>query len=819
MKGLNAVLFIALLISACNPLERSEWSPEAAIPENAVFILKINDPSAVIRDLKNNEFSLTGPNEKSGIRFLEPLHLLEAMELDKPGYLVALPNPGDSLSYMYISRIQGSAKQPNETLKDTVQRAADSINTPEIPMKSSGKWYAAEIGNVRFTSPDSALIANKKKTGISPGSPEALMPLLKSADQGKVVSFFVDSRKADSLLRRDQKEEGAKWSSLARTVNLDLNLTPDSWQWTGVGIADDSIPSLLSLFSNTQPVVNTLASLAPQSADGLLAISFSDHTVFSANQNKVYPRAQRADSLFTTTEEVGIVFKGKDRAVIVNTYGALSLSESLQMSRSSSYEYQGKEIGVLAPDPLLQESFPSLVQNWRFTHYAVFDNAFIFSDNRNFLELIIRDINSENTFDSSAVYQSARSDLAEASSLLLLADKDKLKDVAAEILPPALLLQGQNKTLPDHIFAFQVVADRSFCHLNSLLKRKSGIEKKKGVVPRFTAQLDAPLATVPQFVTDHRNGTKEIVVQDNENNLYLISTDGKVLWKKKLEGRVQGRIEQIDLYKNGRLQLAFTTSNQFLVLDRNGKEVAPFDLKFSGPVLNPLAVFDYEGNRNYRFLVTQGRDVRMYNGKGNIVTGFKYTKAESAVLDRPRHFRIGSRDYLVFKLEDGSLKILNRVGDTRVNVSERIDFSENDVYIYNDKFIVTDKTGTLFSVDTRGKITRTRFNLAEDHGMDATVKTLSLMNDNVLTIKGNTASLDLGVYTKPRIFYIYDKIYVSVTDIQTQRAYLFDSNAIPFAGFPVYANSPVDLSDMDNDRKVEIAAKFEENSLIVYSLN
>ena len=48
-------------------------------------------------------------------------------------------------------------------------------------------------------------------------------------------------------------------------------------------------------------------------------------------------------------------------------------------------------------------------------------------------------------------------------------------------------------------------------------------------------QLDAPLATDPQFVTDHRNNKKEIVVQDTENNLYLISTDGKVLWKKKLE--------------------------------------------------------------------------------------------------------------------------------------------------------------------------------------------------------------------------------------------------------------------------------------------
>jgi len=608
-------------------------------------------------------------------------------------------------------------------------------------------------------------------------------------------------------------------SHLATSVALDLNTSQEILQWTGVGVTEDSIPSLLSLFNNTQPVVNTLASLSPEGADGLLAVSFSDQTVFAANQQRQFPGAQAYDSLFRTTEELGIVYQGNNKAVIINTYGALSLSEYLQNSSSSNFEYQGKEIGTLSSSSLLEEAFPSIVTDFKASHYTVLDNAFIFSNNRRFAELIIRNINSGNTFDTSAVYESARSELAEASSLLLLANNRKLDPIAGKFIPHALMEQHQDTDLPDHVLAFQVVADRSFCHLNTFLKRKSSLQKKKGVAPRFTAQLDAPLATTPQFVTDHRNDKKEIVVQDTENNLYLISTEGKILWKKALQGRVQGRIEQIDLYKNGRLQLAFTTSNQFLVLDRNGKEVAPFDMSFSGPILNPLSVFDYEGNRNYRFVVTQGSDIRMYNGKGKIVEGFKYTKAESAVLDRPRHFRIGSKDYLVFKLEDGSLKILNRVGDTRVPVKDRIDFSENDVYLNNNRFIVTDKTGTLFAVDTRGKITRTRFNLAEDHGMDATIKTLCLMNDNELTVKGNKATLDLGVYTKPRIFYIYDKIYVSVTDIQTQRAYLFDSSAIPFPNFPIYAASVIDLTDMDNNRTIEIVAKFEEDSLIVYSLN
>ncbi|NER11740.1 hypothetical protein SAMN06265375_10511 [Muriicola jejuensis] len=815
MKGFLAIGLIALLITACNPLDRSDRTPEEAIPQNAVFILKVHDPAAAKRELEQNDYN---SGSVPSVQILTFLSQLNDLNIDEPGYLAALPAEGDSLSYLYISRVPGQVIEV-DSLDPTDETPVDSLSSEAAETQSESGFSKIRIGNLEFRSRDSGLLNDLRESDFKDGPPLKLLSLLKKSGSGKPLTLFVDSDKADSLDLLNQKESSRKWSDLAGTLALDLSTASDKLQWTGVGVPNDSLPSLLTLFEHTQPTINSLASLAPEGADGILTLSFTDHTVFAENQRKSYPKARASDTLFRTVEEIGLVFQGNNRAVLMNTYGALSLSEYLLRMRSSSYDYQGKEIGELSPDDLLEAAFPSLLKDFKFTHYTALDNAFVFSESKEFLELIIRNINSGSTYDTSASYQSAREELAEASSLLLLGDKDKMEKIAAELLPSGLVQLSNASSMQDPLLAFQVVADRSFSHLNLLQKRKSGRSRKQGVNPRFTIQLDAPLANTPQFVTDHRNNKKEIVVQDSENNLYLISSEGKILWKKELGGPVQGRIEQIDLYKNGRLQLAFTTSNQFLVLDRNGKEVAPFTKKFPGAILNPLAVFDYEGNRNYRFVVTQGSDVRMYNGKGNTVSGFKYTKAESAVLDRPKHFRIGTRDYLVFRLEDGTLKILNRVGDTRVAVNEKIDFSENDVYLYNDKFIVTDKTGTLFSIDTRGKLTNTRFNLAKDHGMDATVKTLCLMNDNELTIKGNKASLDLGVYTKPRIFYVYDKIYVSVTDIQTQRAYLFDSNAIPFTGFPVYANSPIDLSDIDNDRRVEIAAKFEENSLIVYSLN
>ena len=75
------------------------------------------------------------------------------------------------------------------------------------------------------------------------------------------------------------------------------------------------------------------------------------------------------------------------------------------------------------------------------------------------------------------------------------------------------------------------------------------------------------------------------------------------------------------------------------------------------------------------------------------------------------------------------------------------------------------------------------------------------------------------MYSKPKIFYIYDKIYVGVTDIQNQKVYLFDSQAVPISDFPVFGSSPIDLTDMKNDRKLEVVAQAQKNSIIVYQLN
>ena len=73
--------------------------------------------------------------------------------------------------------------------------------------------------------------------------------------------------------------------------------------------------------------------------------------------------------------------------------------------------------------------------------------------------------------------------------------------------------------------------------------------------------------------------------------------NGELIWKKNIETKIIGDIQQIDLYKNGRLQFAFNTTKDFQILDKNGKIVKK--IKHDNKV--GLSIFDYDKVKNYRF--------------------------------------------------------------------------------------------------------------------------------------------------------------------------------------------------------------------------
>lgn len=225
-------------------------------------------------------------------------------------------------------------------------------------------------------------------------------------------------------------------------------------------------------------------------------------------------------------------------------------------------------------------------------------------------------------------------------------------------------------------------------------------------------------------------------------------------------------------------------------------------------------MFDYDNKKDYRFLITQGKNVLMLNSKGKTVSGFKY-KANNTITSQPQHFKIGTKDYIVFSAQK-ALNILDRTGKTRVNVKEAIQFNNNTFFIKNKKFSSYFNNGKLLQVDTNGKVRFTPISLEATGKINALGNTFAYIIENKLTIKDKTVELDFGDYTKPQLFYSNNKIFVATTDLQTQKIYVFNSNAKLLPNFPVFGNATIDLKNTNN---LEIITKGDAKSILFYTKN
>ncbi|RIV70466.1 ribonuclease HII [Flagellimonas aequoris] len=809
---------LTLLIVSCTKEVKIKTTLLDQLPPNPSLIVKINNLTNFKSELKNNGFlekmkglsNLTDIlNKLNGLESLstESTCLLALYEVGKDNYdfvLIAKKSPG-------LFNVEDIANKTVETLTyQNAQITKYSLDDISVFSLSREKEIVFSSSNLLVEN----MVRTKEANPIDP----TLKKLYEASSGNKSATLFMNLATTPSVLSMT-KEVNKNKSPLAEWVSLDFTANSDQVSLTGIAMAPDSTKNFINLFKGTSPLTNKTPLFSPLNAQAIISYTFDDYQVFAKNQNTYLDRIKPVDTLFNTIEEIGVMYLNNQKAVLLSSYGTESLYNYMDANKTGTETYQGSEIMELPDKKFIETSFTPLVRDFASNYCTILENSFVYAQDKETLQTIISNYKSTSSFANAPVYTTAKAPLASESSVLFVSDASGIDYFAEKDLAPEVFQSIKKADLDEHSFASQLVADHDFAHFNILVSKIGKTQENNTVTPLFTLELDTDLAIDPQFVTNHRTNKKEIVVQDRNNVLYLISTDGKVLWTKQLEGRIQPPIQQVDIYKNGRLQLAFCTNDQFMIVDRNGEDVPPFKIDFEGGNLNPLAVFDYEGKKDYRFVITQGRKVFMYNNQAKIVGGFKFTEAPSNILGVPQHFRVANKDYLVFKLEDNTLKILHRTGSDRIKVAEKIDFSNNEVFLYKNKFSVTNKTGVLHQIDTKGKLTATNFNMNKDHGMYATSNTLVFMDDNILTIKGRKVELDLGVYTKPKIFYIYDKIYVSVTDIQNQKIYLFDSQAKPIPNFPVFGSSLIDLTDMDNDKNLELVAKDQDNSLIVYKMN
>lgn len=295
----------------------------------------------------------------------------------------------------------------------------------------------------------------------------------------------------------------------------------------------------------------------------------------------------------------------------------------------------------------------------------------------------------------------------------------------------------------------------------------------------FSVKLDAPAIIAPQKFTNHYTGENEIFIQDKNNQIYLISALGKILWKATVSEPIIGGIKEVDMLGNKKLQIAFITEHKLYIVDRNGKMLSGYPKDLQGSACTPLSVFDYEGNKDYRFAYGT-KDNRVYLTKkdGTVLKEWDNVHTSSNVNGEIKHIRISGKDYIVFA-DNNKTYILDRKANVRLDCgSELIKSNGNNIHtdINGLKMVMTLQSGKICFISTSNKATSTMLrDYGSEHSFEKTDKCYAIgfkkgldvydsdmnlvFSDNKVNIsKVSATSWNIGAYSSTaHKLYLYSR--------------------------------------------------------------
>lgn len=207
--------------------------------------------------------------------------------------------------------------------------------------------------------------------------------------------------------------------------------------------------------------------------------------------------------------------------------------------------------------------------------------------------------------------------------------------------------------------------------------------------------LDTAIHTKPAIVVNHTNNTREILVQDLNNKLYLINYAGRILWEKQLDSKIISKIFQVDYFKNKKLQYIFNTENQIHLIDRNGDYVGRYPVLLPDPASNGLIIFKTGDKANVKYaLGLEDLSVRVYNLDGNSDKDWKTAHVETPVLQEVQFIYDRKKPLLAYH-DNNRLYIMNLKGEEAITPAGTASPSNNPLFLQED-----DRTGKKYLIYT-----------------------------------------------------------------------------------------------------------------------
>ena len=358
-------------------------------------------------------------------------------------------------------------------------------------------------------------------------------------------------------------------------AGMDISVRNDAVLFNGIGLSGDTLNTFLDVFKRQMPQPLEIDRVIPASAGAFVSMGidnaenfFQDLTRYLGGTEAGRKRDRLIEQIKGLTREdvqkslsrlinrdLCLVFLGEEgggeerSVVIIGTNSRNQTNETLMNWLALRAERERKDIAsyrsVYAFDnekefPIYQMPFNGLpevaggplLSRVKGQFFGFAGNYLILADDRKGVQDVIYYFELNKTLNTDPSYLASSPLISSRNNFTMYATPLKILSLIAGSVKKEWQDKVKNnddfyKELGAVCFQFHAKGDLYF--QNFIIQfSQINVDRPQTV---WESRLSAPINFKPVFVTNHYTQAKEILVQDVDNNLYLINTSGRVLWK------------------------------------------------------------------------------------------------------------------------------------------------------------------------------------------------------------------------------------------------------------------------------------------------
>ncbi|MDA3891927.1 MAG: hypothetical protein PF517_09730 [Salinivirgaceae bacterium] len=628
-------------------------------------------------------------------------------------------------------------------------------------------------------------------------------------------------------------------------LEFDLNLKNQTLLFNGFAFSQSSDNRFMNLFQGQQPQNIKFLNFVPAGAEAFMGFELSNYSLYKENLRKYMEQIGQVDRYEINNKKIRDVFgnnsdkdldhifsgeiaqvtlANKSALFYIRTNGYRDASELIDKWLKNYCSKNNESLGEFKFNYKIDEEsvfpiykmpieyvparlFGPFFKLSKANYVTVFDDFIIFGDDQKTLSNTIYN----NVLQKTMVYDGGFTQFADYLStkvnyygyLSLTGTGESLRERLSN--KAYVFYKNNQELLRDFYGIGWQFATENNMYYNNLLFRHQPTNTLKAAT-EWETRLDTVIAFKPALMKNHYTNEKEIFVQDEKYNVYLINHSGRVLWKKNIGACIMGEVFQVDYFKNGKLQYLFNTKEKIHLLDRNGNFVKRYPINLPDKAVAPLAVFDYENRKNYRlFIPLASKEILAYNIEGKKVSGFKFSGADNKIISSVQYVRDNNKDYIIVT-DESRIYLLDRRGNTRATPKMDSEPSKNNIFSYQPgnnnrpgRLVRTDSKGTIYYIYFDGKVEKKQiqecsgnhfFNVEDVN--DDRINDFVFVDKNELTVYSLTGkrifnhTFSTDIKHAPSFYrFSSNKTFIGITEFEANKIYLFNGKGEISKGFPL----------------------------------